>query len=134
MPLDAKHLEQAALRLRGARRVVVFTGAGVSAESGIATFRDPEGFWSKFPPEQFGNWDGLARAAAVQPARRIEFLLAVLEPLAVAEPNPAHRAIARLQEHSGVTVVTQNVDRLHQAAGSANAPGRAADPSLTMRE
>ena len=118
MPPDVRQFEQAAARLRGARRVVVFTGAGVSAESGIATFRDPEGFWSKFPPEQFGNWQGLMRMVAVKPTRLIDFLLAVLEPLAQAEPNPAHRAIARLQGHTGVTVVTQNVDGLHQAAGS----------------
>lgn len=104
--------------LRNAREVVVFTGAGVSAESGIATFRDEEGFWQRFPPEDFANWAGLLKTAAAHPKRFTEFLLAVLEPIARAEPNAAHRAIAAMEQHVNVTVVTQNIDALHQAAGS----------------
>jgi NAD-dependent deacetylase len=104
--------------LRNAREVVVFTGAGVSAESGIATFRDEDGFWQRFPPEDFANWAGLLKTAAVHPRRFTEFLLAVLEPIARADPNAGHRAIAALEQHVNVTVVTQNIDGLHQAAGS----------------
>lgn len=104
--------------LRAARRVVVFTGAGVSAESGIATFRDEQGFWQRFPPEDFANWKGLLRMAVVQPKLLADFLLAVLGPIATAQPNAAHRALAELEQHVPVTVVTQNIDGLHQAAGS----------------
>jgi NAD-dependent deacetylase len=110
--------EEAARRLRAAGRVVVFTGAGISAESGIPTFRDDSGLWRDFPPEQFANWPGLVRAAFFRPARLVEFLHAVLAPIAAARPNPAHQAIAELEKHLITTVITQNVDGLHQAAGS----------------
>jgi len=116
--MNPKSLAQAAERLRGARHVVVFTGAGVSAESGIPTFRDDDGFWQRFPPEQFAHWSGLLKTAIVRPGRLAEFLQAVLEPIAVARPNSAHRAIAKLEQHLLCTVITQNVDGLHQEAGS----------------
>lgn len=95
----------------------VFTGAGVSAESGIPTFRDG-GFWDEFPPDQFANWAGLTRLAAKDPRRLGEFVLAVIGPIAKAKPNAAHVAIANWQQRCPVTVVTQNVDGLHQRAGS----------------
>jgi NAD-dependent deacetylase len=98
--------------------VVVFTGAGMSAESGIATFRDREGLWARFPPEHFGNWPGLLTTALRRPRRLAEFLIAVLEPIATAGPNAGHRAVAELEDRTQVTVVTQNVDGLHQVAGS----------------
>jgi NAD-dependent deacetylase len=104
--------------LRNSRSVVVFTGAGVSAESGIATFRDADGFWQRFPPEDYANWAGLLQVAALHPRQFAEFLLAVLEPVANARPNAAHRAIAALERHVDVSVLTQNIDGLHQAAGS----------------
>jgi NAD-dependent deacetylase len=112
------NLTLAADILRNARRVAVFTGAGVSAESGIATFRDADGFWQRFPPEDYANWAGLLKVATLHPRRFAEFLLAVLEPVANAQPNAAHRAIAELERHLNVTVLTQNIDGLHQAAGS----------------
>lgn len=111
-------LRQAAQLLRSARRVVVFSGAGMSAESGIPTFRDAGGVWSRFDPEQFATLSGIMTAAATRPGRLAEFLLALLEPIARAEPNPGHRSLARLENHREVTIVTQNVDGLHQAAGS----------------
>lgn len=112
------NLTLAADILRNARHVAIFTGAGVSAESGIATFRDADGFWQRFPTEEFANWAGLLKVAALHPRRFAEFLLAVLEPVAVAQPNSAHHAIADLERHVNVTVMTQNIDGLHQAAGS----------------
>lgn len=118
MTLDPVKLRLAADLLRGSREVVAFTGAGVSAESGIATFRDEGGFWNEFPPEQFATMPGLLKVASTDPRRLAEFLLAVLEPVARAAPNPAHCAIAHLERHTGVTVITQNVDALHQQAGS----------------
>jgi NAD-dependent deacetylase len=111
-------LREAAGWLRAARRLVVFTGAGVSAESGIATFRDAAGFWRRFPPEQFATWGGLLKTATVHPTRLAEFLLEVLEPVALAAPNAGHRTIAQIEKHTQVTVITQNIDRLHHDAGS----------------
>ncbi|MGA2068722.1 MAG: Sir2 family NAD-dependent protein deacetylase [Thermoguttaceae bacterium] len=108
----------AASWLRLAREVVVFTGAGVSAESGIPTFRDDDGFWRHFPVEEFATWKGLVGTAIRQPRRLADFVHAVLQPIAAAKPNPGHRAIADLEKHVGVTVVTQNIDSLHQEAGS----------------
>jgi len=111
-------LHLAADILREAREVVAFTGAGVSAESGISTFRDPDGFWQRFPPEEFATWQGLLKTAAAHPSRFAEFLLAFLEPIAGAEPNAAHKALADMERHVNVTVVTQNIDGLHQDAGT----------------
>lgn len=104
--------------LQSARRVVVFTGAGVSAESGIPTFRDEDGFWRRFPPEQFARWQGLFQLALTEPRRVAEFGRHVVEPIALARPNPAHRAIAALEKRVVTHVVTQNIDALHQEAGS----------------
>lgn len=118
MATPADDLATAAGMLQKARRLVAFTGAGVSAESGIPTFRDGTGLWETFPPETFAQWDGLVHTALAHPAQLADFLLAVLEPIAVAEPNAAHRALAALERSVPTAVVTQNVDGLHQAAGS----------------
>jgi NAD-dependent deacetylase len=109
---------KAVLALRKAERVVVFTGAGMSAESGIPTFRDTDGFWKRFPPQQFANWDGLAQTALFNPRSVAEFVLNVIEPIAHATPNAGHLAVAQLQSHVDTKVVTQNIDSLHQSAGS----------------
>lgn len=118
MNVSTSDLERAAGWLRAARRLVVFTGAGVSAESGIDTFRDAGGLWQTFPPEQFARWGGLVRTALLQPRRLAAFVLRVLQPIAEARPNAAHRAIAQAERLVKIAVVTQNVDRLHQDAGS----------------
>ncbi len=111
-------LQRAASHLRSARDLVVFTGAGVSAESGIPTFRDASGLWARFPPLLFATWPGLVATALIAPARLRRFLVAVLEPIVTARPNPAHFAVAELEQHKRVTVITQNIDGLHQRAGS----------------
>lgn len=110
----------AVLALRNAKRVVVFTGAGISADSGIPTFRDSDGFWQRFPPEQFASWHGLLRTALTDPRAVAEFVLNVVEPIAKAEANAGHLAVAELDRRVNTTVVTQNIDGLHQAAGSQN--------------
>jgi len=108
--------------LRKARSVVVLTGAGVSAESGIPTFRDPmDGLWSKFDPLELATTEGFARDPEVV-TRWYDWRR---EKCAAAEPNAAHLALARLELHLAAqkrvfTLLTQNVDRLHQAAGSRN--------------
>lgn len=115
---DSGLFRRMARTLRDAKRVVVFTGAGVSAESGIGTFRDEDGLWTRFPPEIFANWSGLLQVAMDEPGRAAAFFLALLDPMSKAQPNAAHHAIARLEARVAVTVVTQNVDGLHEMAGS----------------
>jgi NAD-dependent deacetylase len=99
--------------------VVALTGAGISAESGIPTFRDPGGLWDRFDPEEFGTWEGLARTALTRPDDLARFLGALRQALGRARPGPGHLALAHL-EAAGIVegVVTQNVDGLHQEAGS----------------
>lgn len=109
---------QAVEWLQGSNKIAVFSGAGMSASSGINTFRDEGGFWQRFPPEQFANWKGLLQTALLEPDLLADFLIAILEPIALAEPNSAHLAIAELANYKEVCVVTQNIDQLHQSAGS----------------
>jgi NAD-dependent deacetylase len=116
--LDDSSLADAAWLLRNAKEVVVFTGAGASAESGIPTFRDEGGFWRDFPPEEFATWRGIWRTGVRKPRRLAEFVHAVVAPIALAAPNAGHLAIAAMEKHVGVTVVTQNIDNLHQEAGN----------------
>jgi NAD-dependent deacetylase len=111
-------LQQAAHTLQTARHIVVFTGAGMSAESNIPTFRDDDGFWQRFPVESFATWSGIARTALRQPRALAEFAYEVIHPIADATPNPGHLAIEQLEHHTKVTVVTQNIDGLHQLAGN----------------
>lgn len=96
-------------------RTLVFTGAGVSTESGIPDFRGPHGLWKRVDPKLFT----IQRYVSDPEVRRQSWQLRLESEAWSAEPNPAHRAIAAL-ELTGVapTVVTQNIDGLHQAAGS----------------
>ncbi|MCW5730147.1 MAG: NAD-dependent deacylase [Alphaproteobacteria bacterium] len=100
------------------QRIVILTGAGISAESGLGTFRDKDGLWTKYDLEEVATPQGFAR----NPAFVHEFYNARRRNLLEARPNPAHHALARLErEHPGrVLVVTQNVDDLHEKAGSRN--------------
>ncbi len=108
-------LDSVAGRLAEARHVAVLTGAGVSAESGVATFRDPDGLWAKFSPQELASMDGFL----ANPQRVLEWYRHRREVIDGVEPNAGHRALAELQRWiPGVTVITQNVDRLHQRAGS----------------
>src|SRR5687768_10595357 len=115
---DSYEYQESVGWLREAQRIVVFTGAGISDESGIPTFRDADGLWQEFPPNQFATWPGLLRVAAREPRRLARFLRAVIEPIAVANANAAHRAIEKLEHYKHVTVITQNIDGLHQDAGN----------------
>jgi NAD-dependent deacetylase len=112
-------LDQAAERLRRARRVAVLTGAGVSAESGLATFRGGGGLWEGRRIEDVATPSAFQR----NPALVWRFYNARRAALRTAQPNPGHRALAALENHyasksSLFTLITQNVDGLHQAAGS----------------
>lgn len=97
-------------------RIVILTGAGISAESGLATFRDADGLWAQHRIEDVATPEAFAR----DPARVHGFYNARRRQAAGAEPNAAHRALARLQaEWRGeVVIVTQNVDDLHEKAGA----------------
>lgn len=95
-------------------RIVVFSGAGISAESGLRTFRDSDGLWEQYHIEDVATpsaWDR-------DPGLVLRFYDERRAQVLRAEPNAAHLSIARLEERFKVTVVTQNIDDLHERAGS----------------
>ena len=96
------------------KKLVVLTGAGVSAESGISTFRDSDGLWENYKVEDVASIDGWYR----DPKLVLDFYNERRAQLSQVRPNDAHRAIASLENEYNVTVVTQNVDNLHERAGS----------------
>ena len=101
--------------LKNSESIVFFTGAGISAESGIPTFRGKEGLWNKFKPEELANFDAFMR----NPELVWEWYNYRRRIVHEAKPNAAHLTIAKMQNHfKDVTVVTQNVDNLHRRAGS----------------
>ncbi len=129
----ARDAEEKILRtadmIRKARRVVVFTGAGVSTESGIPDFRSPGGLWSRFDPEDFT----IERFLASPETRRKQWRFLIAGGfIAGAEPNAAHAAIAELEALGRLEcVITQNIDDLHQKAG--NDPARVYELHGSMR-
>jgi len=101
--------------VRAARRAVVFTGAGISQESGIGTFRGPGGLWERFRPEEVAT----PEAFAARPELVARWYAERFAAMRAAVPNPGHRAIASWEAlFPSLVVVTQNIDRLHQRAGS----------------
>lgn len=96
------------------KKLVVLTGAGVSAESGITTFRDSNGLWENHRVEDVASIEGWY----VNPSLMLEFYNQRRAQLSQVRPNAAHLAIASLENEWDVTVVTQNVDNLHERAGS----------------
>lgn len=109
-------LQQAIATIENARRVVVLTGAGVSAESGIQTFRDAQsGMWADFDPMKLASPQGFAENSGLV----WRWYVARFQKLGEVQPNPAHVSIARLQQQKeDFTLITQNVDDLHERAGS----------------
>ncbi len=97
-------------------KIVILTGAGISAESGLSTFRDAGGIWARHRIEDVATPDAFAR----NPALVQEFYNARRQKVATVEPNAAHRALARLQDAwpGEVVIVTQNVDDLHEKGGA----------------
>jgi NAD-dependent deacetylase len=107
--------EEVRERVREARRVVAFSGAGVSRESGLDTFRGAGGLWERMRPEELAT----PQAFRADPGKVWRWYAWRWEKVAAASPNPAHYALARLEEvFPSYTLVTQNVDGLHQKAGS----------------
>lgn len=103
-------------RAKPSPHVVVLTGAGVSAESGLSTFRDKDGIWSRVRVEDVATPEAFER----DPRRVLDFYRQRILAHSGVSPNPAHRALARLARvlPGGVLLVTQNIDTLHEDAGS----------------
>jgi NAD-dependent deacetylase len=110
-PFSATLLEA----LTRATHVVAFTGAGISAESGVPTFRGPEGIWSKFKPEELASME----AFMSNPTLVWEWYTHRKAVIATVQPNPGHVALARMEKlFPRFTLITQNIDNLHRRAGS----------------
>jgi NAD-dependent deacetylase len=117
--MSAQDIQRAAALIAGSRRVVALTGAGISTESGVPDFRSPTGVWSRYDPDEFSY----PRFVASIDARRKywswgkEFYPQIRD----AQPNGGHRALAELERRRKLKcLITQNVDGLHQRAGSAD--------------
>jgi len=100
---------------RARKRIVVLSGSGLSAESGLPTFRDAAGLWNQYSWVELASPDGWRE----RPELVLAFYNERRSKAWAAQPNAAHRAIASLERHFDVSVVTQNVDNLHERAGSA---------------
>ena len=96
------------------KKLVVLTGAGMSAESGISTFRDAGGLWDKYPVEQVATPEGYA----ANPQLVTDFYNERRKKLLDVKPNRGHELVAEMEKYFDVTVITQNVDNLHERAGS----------------
>ena len=96
------------------KKIVVLTGAGMSVESGLSTFRDADGLWENYPVERVATHEGWER----DPEYVNSFYNMLRKKLVEAKPNEGHRLVAKLEEKYEVVVVTQNVDNLHEMAGS----------------
>lgn len=110
----SKHLIQ---NLTNAKSVVVFTGAGISAESGVPTFRGENGLWKKFRPEELANFNAFIQ----NPSLVWEWYKYRKQLISNIKPNPGHFAIAELEKHcENFALITQNIDNLHRRAGNKN--------------
>lgn len=98
------------------KNIVVLTGAGISAESGIKTFRDSDGLWENHNVNDVATYDAYLR----NPEMVLRFYNERRRQLSAAQPNEAHKQLVRLQQYYNVQIVTQNIDNLHEQAGSCN--------------
>lgn len=115
--MKLKGIQRAAEDLFNARKAIAFTGAGISVESGIPDFRSSTGLWSKYNPEEYATID----AFRIDPKKVWKMLTEMISLVIQAKPNPAHVGLADLEKIGKLqAVITQNVDGLHQAAGSRN--------------
>ena len=112
-------IKKAAEIISRAKSVVIFTGAGMSAESGIATFRDPGGLWDRFDPEEVGTTAGIMSFLSEGGDKIREIIREVVESFGAARPNAGHLALAELEKMGLIqSVITQNIDNLHREAGN----------------
>ena len=115
--MDLQLIQRAAQDILNSKKTIAFTGAGISVESGIPDFRSAGGLWEKFDPEEYAH----IHSFYADPAKVWLMLKEMFTLVMTAKPNPAHLGLAEL-ERMGLlsTVITQNVDGLHQAAGNTN--------------
>jgi NAD-dependent deacetylase len=115
--MDENEITRASAFLRAAASVAVLTGAGISAESGVPTFRGADGLWKGASPQELASPEGFAR----DPHKVWEWYNLRRNALRLVKPNAGHFALAELERRvEEFGLITQNVDRLHQAAGSRN--------------
>jgi NAD-dependent deacetylase len=115
--IEEKKFDKAAQIIKDSDNIVVFTGAGISTESGIADFRSEGGLWERYDPAIYANYHYFLR----DPKPFWEMHNELMKVLTEAEPNPAHYAIVELEKLGKVkAIITQNVDMLHQKGGSGN--------------
>ena len=129
--LDQAQLEEVRGRLRAARHVVVLTGAGISTDSGISDFRGPQGLWTKDPAAEKAAH--ISHYLSDPTVRERAWATRATSPAFTAEPNAGHRALVDLEQSGRLhTLITQNIDGLHLAAGSD--PARVVEVHGTIRE
>ncbi len=108
-------IKQLAEDIFRSKKTIALTGAGISVESGIPDFRSAGGLWSRYDPEEYAHIDGFRR----EPVKIWNMLREIIAVIEAASPNAGHKALAQLEEMGYLSsVITQNVDGLHQAAGS----------------
>lgn len=101
--------------------VVCLTGAGISLESGIPVFRGKGGLWERYDPQIYGYLEGLSSLFKTTPKKVIDFVVDFYTLILKASPNPAHRILSFLERQAVLkSIITQNIDNLHQEAGSRN--------------
>ncbi len=98
------------------KRVIVFSGAGISAESGLKTFRDSDGLWENYNINEVAT----PQAWEANPKLVLDFYNLRRKQVIESKPNPAHFALAELEKHFDIQIITQNIDDLHERAGSTN--------------
>lgn len=112
-------MQKIAQAVQTAKGIVIFTGAGISTESGIADFRGPDGLWKKYDPDDF--YISKFLASRENQARYWNLMKELYPTLAQAQPNPAHYVITQLEQKGKLlAVITQNVDNLHQKSGTSH--------------
>ncbi|MDI7260703.1 MAG: NAD-dependent deacylase [Thermodesulfobacteriota bacterium] len=115
--MDHQLIQRAAQDILQSKKTIAFTGAGISVESGIPDFRSAEGLWQKYDPEEYAH----IHAFNSNPDKVWMMLKDMFSLIMTAKPNPAHAGLAELEQVGLLSsVITQNVDGLHQAAGSRN--------------
>ncbi len=115
--MQVELISKVAEMIKRAKKVIVFTGAGVSTESGIPDFRSPGGVWQKYNPEDFYYQKFLSSEEARE--KYWQMSREFYEPLQRAQPNPGHKAVVELEKMGKLDcVITQNIDNLHQKAGN----------------
>jgi len=114
--MKVQYSERLLRKLVQAEWVTAFTGAGVSAESGVPTFRGADGIWARFKPEELANMDAFMR----NPALVWEWYAHRKRVIADVQPNPGHAALVRMEQlYPEFALITQNIDNLHRRAGNA---------------